>query len=119
MSTTTSPQASGVWPSQDWARAGRVVDLYGHENLVLDRAFGNYQLDSQRESMRLQQLLLAKAADWDGMQWVFTGLDELRLNLLRSGLYAFVLGDGGEMLWRSPSSDSANPSCCRRRSIRR
>jgi len=71
---------------------------------VLDRAFANYQLDAQRESMRLQQLLLAKAADWDGSGWHFAGLDEPRLNLLNSGLYAFVLSPRGEVLWQSPSA---------------
>jgi two-component system sensor histidine kinase PhoQ len=49
--------------------------------VVLDRAFANYQTGSQRESMRLQQLLLAKAADWDGAHWSFQDLDEQRLNL--------------------------------------
>ncbi|MEP5763176.1 MAG: ATP-binding protein [Halieaceae bacterium] len=72
---------------------------------ALDRAFANYQAQSQQESMRLQQLLLAKAADWDGSQWTFQGLDELRLNLLDSGLYAFVLSPTGDILWRSPSAE--------------
>jgi two-component system sensor histidine kinase PhoQ len=72
---------------------------------ILDRAFANYQSESQRESMRLQQLLLAKAADWDGAQWTFQDLDELRLNLLQSGLYAFVLSDAGEVLWQSTSAE--------------
>lgn len=71
---------------------------------VLDRAFANYQSQSQRESMRLQQLLLAKAADWDGTRWSFQDLDELRLNLLQSGLYAFVLSAAGEVLWQSTSA---------------
>jgi len=72
---------------------------------VLDRAFANYQSESQRESMRLQQLLLAKAADWDGTQWTFEDLDELRLNLLQSGLYAFVLSGAGAVLWQSTSAE--------------
>ena len=69
---------------------------------VLDRAFANYQMETQQESMRLQQLLLAKAADFDGDQWRFDDLDELRFNLLRSGLYAFVLADEGRVVWQSP-----------------
>lgn len=73
--------------------------------VVLDRAFANYQSGSQSESMRLQQLLLAKAADWDGTQWSFQDLDEQRLNLLQSGLYAFVLSSTGEVLWRSSSAE--------------
>ena len=73
--------------------------------LVLDRAFANYQMESQQESMRLQQLLLAKAADWDGSRWIISGLDELRFNLLRSGLYAFVLYSDGEVSWQSPSAE--------------
>ena len=77
----------------------------GMTAVVLDRAFANYQSESQRESMRLQQLLLAKAADWDGTQWTFQDLDEQRLNLLQSGLYAFVLSGAGEMLWRSTSAE--------------
>jgi two-component system sensor histidine kinase PhoQ len=72
---------------------------------VLDRAFANYQTESQRESMRLQQLLLAKAADWDGTHWSFQDLDEQRLSLLQSGLYAFVLSDVGEVLWHSSSAE--------------
>ena len=73
--------------------------------LVLDRAFANYQMESQQESMRLQQLLLAKAADWDGSRWIISGLDELRFNLLRSGLYAFVLSSDDEVSWQSPSAE--------------
>ena len=72
---------------------------------LLDRAFGAYQLESQRDSLRLQQLLLAKAADWDGQAWRLDGLDEPRLNLLNSGLYAFVLSPGGDLLWYSPSAE--------------
>lgn len=70
----------------------------------LDRAFASYQADSQRDSMRLQQLLLAKAADWDGSAWRFEGLDEARLQLPDSGLYAYVLNRAGAVLWRSPSA---------------
>jgi len=81
---------------------------------VLDRAFANYQFQAQRESMRLQQLLLAKVADWDGSGWVFDGLDEPRLNLLNSGLYAFVISPQGTVLWESPSAglvgDLHNPA---------
>ena len=71
----------------------------------LDRAFATYQLDAQRERMRLQQLLLAKAADWDGSRWQVTGLDEPALGLLNSGLYAFLLSRDGEVLWHSPSAE--------------
>jgi len=77
---------------------------------VLDRAFANYQFQAQRESMRLQQLLLAKAADWDGSRWVFDALDEPRLTLLNSGLYAFVISPQGTVLWKSPSAGSADDS---------
>ena len=70
----------------------------------LDRAFANYQFQAQRESMRLQQLLLAKAADWDGSSWNFAALDEPRLELLNSGLYAFVVSPQGTVLWESPSA---------------
>ncbi len=72
---------------------------------LLDRAFGEYQLESQRESLRLQQLLLAKAADWDGRDWLVEGLDEPRLGLLNSGLYAYVLSPAGDLLWHSPSAE--------------
>lgn len=73
---------------------------------ALDRAFGNYQVEAQQESMRLQQLLLAKAADWDEQSgWRIDGLDEPRLALLGSGLYAFVLSPLGEILWQSPSAE--------------
>ncbi len=72
---------------------------------ALDRAFGNYQLEAQQESMRLQQLLLAKAADWTGSGWRFDGLDESRLSLLGSGLYAYVVSTEGDILWHSPSAD--------------
>lgn len=72
---------------------------------ALDRAFGNYQIEAQQESMRLQQLLLAKAADWGGSGWHFDSLDEPRLSLLDSGLYAFVVSSQGEILWQSPSAE--------------
>ena len=71
---------------------------------TLDRAFAEYQQESQRDSLRLQQLLLAKAASWDGRRWLLEGLDEPRLSLPDSGLYAFVLSPGGEVLWHSPSA---------------
>jgi two-component system sensor histidine kinase PhoQ len=71
---------------------------------LLDRAFANYQFETRQESMRLQQLLLAKAADWDGSAWLISGMDEPRLGLLNSGLYAFVVTPGGDILWRSPSA---------------
>ena len=77
----------------------------GLTGVTLDRAFASYQMDSQRESMRLQQLLLARAADWNGSEWVIDGLDEIRFNLLRSGLYAFLLSPDGELLWSSPSAE--------------
>ena len=70
-----------------------------------DRAFYNYQLESQASNMRLQQLLLARAVDWDGEKWQVTGLDELRFNLLRSGLYAFIFSAEGELAWHSPSAE--------------
>ncbi len=72
---------------------------------ALDRAFSSYQLEAQQESMRLQQLLLAKAADWDGAGWRFDNLDEPRLSLLNSGLYAFVVSPQGNMQWLSPSAE--------------
>ena len=71
---------------------------------ALDRAFGNYQRQAQQESMRLQQLLLAKAADWVGSEWRFDALDESRLSLLGSGLYAYVVSTQGDILWHSPSA---------------
>ena len=72
---------------------------------VLDRAFADYQLQSQQESMRLQQLLLARAADWDGQQWQFQGLDDPRYQAPRSGLYGLVLSASGDLLWQSPSAE--------------
>jgi two-component system sensor histidine kinase PhoQ len=71
----------------------------------LDRAFANYQLDAQRESMRLQQVLLAKVANWDGESWRFEALDEPALNLLDSGVYAFALTGDGRLDWHSPSAE--------------
>ena len=71
---------------------------------ILDRAFASYQVDSLRERLRLQNLLLAKAADWDGSQWRLDSLDEPRLGLGDSGLYAFVLASGSEVWWQSPSA---------------
>lgn len=72
---------------------------------MLDRAFANYQWDAQAERMRLQQLLLAKATEWDGAAWQVGPLDESRLELLNSGLYAFLLSLRGEVIWQSPSAD--------------
>lgn len=71
---------------------------------VLDRAFAAYQVDALQERLRLQHLLLAKAADWDGSQWRLESLDEPRLELPDSGLYAFVLSARGELSWHSPSA---------------
>ncbi len=76
----------------------------GTTALVLDRAFAGYQSDAQRESMRLQELLLARAIEWDGSRWQVLDLDELRFNAPRSGLYAFLLSTEGDLLWQSPSS---------------
>lgn len=70
----------------------------------LDRAFGNYQSDKQQENMRLQQLLLAKAAEWDGAAWNVEGLDEPRLELPDSGLYAYILSRQGTIQWQSIST---------------
>ncbi|MDJ0878581.1 MAG: ATP-binding protein [Halieaceae bacterium] len=71
---------------------------------LLDRAFASYQLDAQAERMRLMQLLLAKATEWDGSAWTVGALDESRLELLGSGLYAFLLSPQSEVLWASPSA---------------
>ena len=79
--------------------------LLGLTAWALDRAFGNYQIGAQHENMRLQQLLLAKAADWDKSGWHIDGMDEPRLSLLGSGLYAFVVSSEGEILWQSPSAE--------------
>lgn len=71
---------------------------------LLDRAFADYQLDAQAERMRLIQLLLAKATEWNGETWTVGSLDEARLELLDSGLYAFLLSPQAEVLWASPSA---------------
>ena len=71
---------------------------------ILERAFTSYQVDSLHERLRLQSLLLAKAADWDGTRWRMDSLDESRLALVDSGLYAFVLASGSEVWWHSPSA---------------
>ncbi|MEE4192610.1 MAG: ATP-binding protein [Halieaceae bacterium] len=71
---------------------------------ILDRAFASYQLDAQAERMRLMQLLLAKATEWDGTTWTVEALDEARLELLDSGLYAFLLSPQADILWASPSA---------------
>jgi two-component system sensor histidine kinase PhoQ len=71
---------------------------------MLDRAFANYQLEAQSERMRLIQLLLAKATEWNGQSWTVGALDEARLELLNSGLYAFLLSPQTEILWASPSA---------------
>ena len=84
-----------------------VLPLFlGISGLALDRAFRSYQLQSLQESMRLQQLLLARAADWDGGQWQVGALDEPRFGLADSGLYAVIVGDSGELQWSSPSADT-------------
>ena len=74
----------------------------------LDRAFGRYQIDQQRENMGLQQLLLAKAAEWSGEAWQVQGLDEPRLGLPDSGLSAFILSRSGALLWQSESAEMAD-----------
>lgn len=70
----------------------------------LDRAFAGYQLNSQQEKLRLQQLLLDKAAEWTDRGWQLQGLDEPRLGLPESGLYAMVFNHAGREQWRSDSA---------------
>lgn len=72
--------------------------------LVLDRAFVDYQLETQSDRLRLQQQLLAKEVDWDGSRWQVASLDEAALSLLDSGLYAFILSPAGDVLWSSTSA---------------
>lgn len=83
----------------------------GVTGFFLDRAFNDYQLQTQRESMGLRQLLLARAADWDGERWQVERLDDPRLELPDSGLYAFITDLQGEQLWQSHSArlSAANP----------
>ncbi|WP_162846051.1 ATP-binding protein [Seongchinamella sediminis] len=69
----------------------------------LDRAFGNYQLDKQRENMALQLLLLARAAEWSEGVWQTETVDEPRLALPDSGLYGFILSRQGAVAWQSES----------------
>ena len=69
------------------------------------------QLVTQLEAVHhrprhLQQLLLARAADWDGSQWQVPGLDEIRFEMVDSGLYAFILDRRGRVLWSSPSAET-------------
>lgn len=82
-----------------------VLPLFlGLSGLVLDRAFHNYQLYSKRDSMRLQHLLLARAAEWADGGWRVENPDEPRLSLPDSGTYAAITGPGGELRWMSPSA---------------
>ena len=53
--------------------------------------------------MELQLLLLAKAAEWSEGGWQARGVDEPRLNLPESGLYAFILSRKGTVEWQSDS----------------
>ena len=78
--------------------------LLGFLIWTLDRAFANYQWEAQAERMRLLQLLLAKATEWSGESWLVENLDEPRLALLNSGLYAVLLSPDGTVLWSSPSA---------------
>lgn len=77
----------------------------GVTSWMLDRAFARYQWDNQSERMRLLHLLLVKVIEWDGERWIVGALDESRLELLNSGLYAFLLSPEGAVLWKSPSAD--------------
>jgi len=79
--------------------------LLGLVGWLLDQAFYRHQHSAQRESMRLQQLLLSRGADWDGRSWQMGELDEIRFSLADSGLYAFILSRRGELLWHSPSAE--------------
>ncbi len=76
----------------------------GLTGYFLDRSFNNYQLQEQQESMSLRQLLLARAADWDGERWIADQLDDPRFELPDSGLYAFITDSGGAVQWHSPSA---------------
>ena len=73
---------------------------------TLDRAYYLSLVDGQQESMYLQQLLLSRAADWDGQRWQVSSLDDIRFSLADAGLYGFILGRNGEVLWQSPSVEA-------------
>jgi two-component system sensor histidine kinase PhoQ len=77
--------------------------FFGLTAYGLDRAFSNYQVDKQQENMELQLLLLAKAAEWSEDAWQAKGVDEPRLNLPDSGLYAFMMSRDGTVEWQSDS----------------
>ena len=72
---------------------------------MLDRSFINYQEREQAERMRLQQLLLARATEWDGQRWQVSDPGDARLRLVNSGLYAFLLSPQLELVWQSESAD--------------
>jgi two-component system sensor histidine kinase PhoQ len=73
-------------------------------SLILDRAFKSYQLRSQERAMGLQQLLLARAANFEAGRWRVSGLDEPRLELPDSGVYAAIADLDGNIDWLSPST---------------
>ena len=43
--------------------------------------------------------------DARNIRQVIDGLDELRFNLLRSGLYGFIFSTDGTLAWQSPSAE--------------
>ncbi len=82
-----------------------VAIFLGLSAALLDRAFYNAQLQAQEANLNLQQLLLARAAEWRRGSWTFEELNEPQFNNPDSGVYAFVLGRDGQLYWRSPSTD--------------
>ncbi len=76
----------------------------GASGVLLDRGFHAGQLRAQEQRMALQQLLLARSADWDGLRWQIDELDDVRFGMADSGLYALILDRAGRVTWQSPSA---------------
>ncbi len=87
--------------------AGLVLAVFiALTGLVLDRAFRE-SARSAREERLLGQLYLLIAAAEVGPRGALSlpaTLPEARLSLPGSGLYAYVTGAGGKVLWSSPSA---------------
>lgn len=79
--------------------------LLGGAGAILDRAHRDSLLAGEEERLRLHVYMLLGEIDLrDGRPVAPEAFGEPRLNQQASGLYAYLLDDGGIELWRSPSA---------------
>tara|TARA_R110002073_G_scaffold4201_16_gene27839 strand:- start:6773 stop:8098 length:1326 start_codon:yes stop_codon:yes gene_type:complete len=88
-----------------WSAAIVMFVFFGLMGVVLDQAFQRSVEQSVEEKLRIQIYGLLSVTEVDqGELFLPEALQEPRFNNPGSGLYALVRNDGGQELWRSPST---------------